>query len=132
MHGVAAKFVPRLLSQEQQRVRCEVADDLLQTSEAIPNHLDTIITGDEAWVYGYDPETKEQSSQWKRPSSPRPTKARQVRSKTKVMLTVFFDCRGILHHEFPSKNLSDKTILSGSFATSPRSSPAQEMEFAGI
>ena len=104
MHRVAAKFVPRLLSQEQQRVRNEVAEDLLQTCEAIPEYLDTIITGDETWVYGYDSETKAQSSQWKHPSSPRPTKARQVRSKTKVMLTVFFDCRGIVHHEFAPEN----------------------------
>ncbi|KAJ4425689.1 hypothetical protein ANN_27885 [Periplaneta americana] len=30
----------------------------------------------------------------------RPKKARQVRSKIKVMLTVFFDVRGIVHHEY--------------------------------
>ena len=51
-------------------------------------------------VSGYDPETKRQSSQWKHPESPRPKKARQVRSKIKVMLTVFFDIRGIVHHEY--------------------------------
>jgi len=44
---------------------------------------------DESWVYGYDPETKAQSSQWKSPESPRPKKARQSRSNVKVMLTVF-------------------------------------------
>ena len=104
MHRVAAKFVPRLLSEEQRCVHKETAEDLLQTCNAIPDYLDTIITGDETWVYGYDPETKAQSSQWKRPSSPRPTKARQVRSKTKVMLTVFFDCKGIVHHEFAPEN----------------------------
>ena len=32
--------------------------------------------------------------------SPRPKKARQVRSNVKVSLTVFFDCRGVVHHEF--------------------------------
>jgi hypothetical protein len=26
----------------------------------------------ESWVYGYDPETTQQFSQWKSPSSPRP------------------------------------------------------------
>jgi hypothetical protein len=26
--------------------------------------------GDERWIYGYDPETKQQSSQWKSPQSP--------------------------------------------------------------
>jgi hypothetical protein len=59
-----------------------------------------MITGDETWVYGYDPETKVQSSQWKHSSSPRPKKAQQVRSKVKVLLTVFFDYRGIVHHSY--------------------------------
>ena len=36
--------------------------------------------GDETWVYGYDPETKQQTSPWKSPNSPRPKKARQVRT----------------------------------------------------
>jgi len=51
-------------------------------------------------VYGYDPETKQQSSQWKSPGSTRPKKARQGRSATKSMLIVFFDIQGIVHLEF--------------------------------
>ncbi|KAJ4426501.1 hypothetical protein ANN_27315 [Periplaneta americana] len=74
--------------------------DLLDTANTDPGFLNTVITGDESWVYGYDPETKRQSSQWKHPESPRPKKARQVRSKIKVMLTVFFDVRGIVNHEY--------------------------------
>jgi len=34
--------------------------------------LGRVITGDETWVYQYDPETKRQSSQWKTANSPRP------------------------------------------------------------
>ena len=29
-----------------------------------------------------------------------PEKARQVRSNMKVVLIVFFDCNGVVHHEF--------------------------------
>jgi hypothetical protein len=57
----------------------------------------TVITGHETWVYGYDPETKVQSSQSKHSSSQRPKKAQRVWSKVKVLLTVFFDYRGIVH-----------------------------------
>ena len=45
--------------------------------------LKNTVTGNESWVYGYDPENKQQSPQWKCPTSPRPKKGRQVRSKTK-------------------------------------------------
>ncbi|KAJ4437644.1 hypothetical protein ANN_17789 [Periplaneta americana] len=100
MNRVAAKFVPKLSSPEQKDLRRDVAQDLLDTANTAPGFLNTVITGDESWVYGYDPETKRQSSQWKHPESPRPKKARQVRSKIKVMLTVFFDVRGIVHHEY--------------------------------
>jgi len=85
MHRVAAKFGPKLLSAKQKELRVEVAQDLLDTTSTGPEFLNTVITGDETWVYGYDPETKAQS-QWKHPESPRPKKARQVRSKIKVML----------------------------------------------
>ncbi|KAJ4434289.1 hypothetical protein ANN_22841 [Periplaneta americana] len=78
----------------------EEVGDLLDTANTDPGFLNTVITGDESWVFGYDPGTKRQSSQWKHPESPRPKKARQVRSKIKVMLTVFFDVRGIVHHEY--------------------------------
>jgi hypothetical protein len=46
--------------------------------------------GDESWIYGYDPETKQQSLRSKIPKSPRAKKARQVRSSTKSMLIIFF------------------------------------------
>ena len=97
---MAAKFVPRLLSREQKEFCPAVAQDLLETANNDPDFLKKVITGDESWVYGYDPETKAQSSQWKSPESPRPKKARQSRSNVKVMLTVFFDHEGVVHHEY--------------------------------
>ena len=71
MHRFAAKFVPRILTadQKQQRVICIEIRQLASDDETF---LSRVITGDESWVYGYDPETKRQSSQWKSPTSPRP------------------------------------------------------------
>jgi hypothetical protein len=65
-----------------------------------PEFMKTVITGDETWVCGCDPETKVQSLQWKHSSSPRPRKAQWVWSKVKVLLTVFFDYCGIVHHSY--------------------------------
>ncbi|PNF35838.1 hypothetical protein B7P43_G09433, partial [Cryptotermes secundus] len=94
MRRVAAKFVPKLLSPEQQHLRLEVAQDVLEFANRDPEFLKTVITGDELWVYGYDPETKVQASQWKHPTSPRPKRARQVRSNVKAILTTFFRLSG--------------------------------------
>ncbi|UYV66392.1 hypothetical protein LAZ67_4001526 [Cordylochernes scorpioides] len=100
MRRVAAKFVPKLFNCDQKQHRMNIANEMLDSVRDDPNLLQRVITGDEAWVYGYDVETKAQSSQWKLPHEPRPKKARQVRSNVKVLLTVFFDCRGVVHHEF--------------------------------
>jgi len=100
MHRVAAKFVPRLLTPEQKEYRVAICQELRHHALDDPTFMSRVINGDESWVYRYDPKTKQQSSQWKSPGSPRPKKARQSCSMTKSMLIVFFDIRGIVHHEF--------------------------------
>ena len=100
VHRVAAKFVPRLLTPEQKEHRVAICKDLRQRAVDDPSFMSRVITGDKSWVYRYDPETEQQSSQWKSPGTPRPKKVRQSRSATKSMLIVFFDIRGIVHHEF--------------------------------
>jgi len=52
----AAKFVLRLLSSEY---RLAVWTEPKEEAENNPNYISTIITGDESWVFGYDPETKQ-------------------------------------------------------------------------
>ena len=76
-----------------------------------PDLLKKVVTDDESWVYGYDIETKPQSSQWKRSEKPRPKKVHQVRSNVKVLFTVFCDCNCVVHHEFlPQGRTSNKAI----------------------
>jgi hypothetical protein len=60
--------------------------------------------GYEILIYGYDPETKQQSSQWKIPQSRRAKKARQVWSSTKSLLIAFFYEKVIVHREFVPPN----------------------------
>jgi len=72
MRRVSAKFVPRLLTDDQKENRVEISQELLANANGNENFLKKIITGDETWVYGYDDETKMQSSQSMGKGSPRP------------------------------------------------------------
>ena len=63
MRCVASKFVPRLPSVDQKQQRLDVCLDHKENSVNNPSFLLNVITGDETWVYAYDPETKTQSSQ---------------------------------------------------------------------
>ena len=89
-------MVSKVLSDEQKERRKEICLGLLQRIENEPDLLNSIITCDETWVFTYDPETKQQSMQWKSTSSPRPKKARMSCLKFKGMLIVFFDIQGIV------------------------------------
>ena len=70
MRGFMGKFVPWLLLPQHKEYRDAVANDLIQIATNEPDFLKKLITGDEWWVYSYDPEMKAQSSQWKLPGSP--------------------------------------------------------------
>jgi len=100
MRRVSEKFVPRLLTDDQKENRIEISQELLANANGNGNFLKNIITGDETWVYGCDVATKMQSSQWMGRGSPPPKEARMSRSKIKVMLVMFCDWKGIVHHEF--------------------------------
>ena len=58
MKRVCAKFVPRLLTENQREQRQTIACDLFERSCEDVQFLKNIATGDESWAYGYDPETK--------------------------------------------------------------------------
>jgi len=58
--------------------------------------LSWLVTMDEAWLYHYDPETKQQSMEWRHSGSPRPKKFWVQKSSGKVLASIFWDQDGIL------------------------------------
>ena len=104
MRQVSAKFVPRVLTVEQKQQHLSISLELRDHAASDSSFLGNVIMWDETWVYGYDPETRVQSSQWKSPSSPRAKKAHQSRTNIKVVMIVFFDLDGIVWAEFVPRN----------------------------
>ncbi|KFD51146.1 hypothetical protein M513_07910, partial [Trichuris suis] len=58
--------------------------------------LRRIVTGDEVWLCHYDPESEQQSRQWKHVNSPRPKRARLEPRLGKILATIFWVAEGIL------------------------------------
>lgn len=100
MKRVAARLVPKELNFLQKQCRMSVAKEMISNADNDPTFMKRIITGDETWVYEFDMPTTQQSSEWREKNEPKPKKPRQSRSKVKVMLIVFVDYRGVVHHEF--------------------------------
>lgn len=97
MNKVSARWVPRLLSVEQKRVRKDISIQCLGLFKKDPkDFMRRFVTMDETWVHHYTPETKQQSMQWKHVGSPTPKKAKTVPSAGKVMASIFWDAKGII------------------------------------
>jgi len=67
MRKVCEKMVPKEFTEEQRQRGVTIRQDLLGRQDDI---LGRVITGDETWVYQYDPETKRRGAQWKNANSP--------------------------------------------------------------
>ncbi|UYV78392.1 hypothetical protein LAZ67_16001165 [Cordylochernes scorpioides] len=107
-----AVFVPKDLTFDQKNARKETASLNLEATTDDPELLKRVITGEETWIYGFDSETTQKASEWRFKNEPRPKKARKAPRKVKVMLTVFFDYQGIIHHKFQQQG---STITADSY-----------------
>ena len=97
MLKICAKFVPRVLREDQKERHCHDSREMVELINSDTAVLDALVTYDESWIYCYDPETKRQSSQWKHAGSPRPKKARQSKSTHKLLMIPFFDSTGMIY-----------------------------------
>ena len=97
LRRLKSRLVPKFLNFFEKERRVKTCEAMLSDYQDVYKQ---IITGDETWVYAYDPETTDQSSEYREKGEPRPKQPRQSRSKIKVMLTVFFDYCGVVHYEF--------------------------------
>ena len=109
MQKICAKFVPRVLREDQKGRRCHDSREMVELINSDHAVLDALVTCDESWIYCYDPEAKRQSFQWKHAGSPRSKKARQSKSTHKLLMIPFFDSTGMIYlHWVPTRQTVNK------------------------
>ena len=99
---VSARWVPRQLSAFDQHRRVEGCTELKESFDREgQDFLDCIITCDKTWVHHFTLESKRASKQWMHADSPPPPKKFQtIASAGKVIASVFWEKRGIIHADF--------------------------------
>ena len=80
--------------------RCALSSEYLKLMQLDWNFFLKRITGDESWIHHYDPESKQQSMQWKYANSPSPRKFKVQASAGKIMCSIFWDAEGMLLIDF--------------------------------
>ena len=102
MDNVCARWVPRLLTQDQKTTRVQMSRSFLDSFDREEDQfLHRIVTMDETWLYLYEPESKQQFIETLRFSTPK--NARTSKSAGKFMFMFFLDAHGlILQHAVPA------------------------------
>jgi len=73
MRKLSAKWVPKCLSASLKYQRCQLSEQILDFFRLDPNDfLSRLVTMEETWLYYCDPETKQQSVEWRHSGSHRP------------------------------------------------------------
>jgi histone-lysine N-methyltransferase SETMAR len=94
----SARWVPKLLSEEQKLERVRTCRDFVAAVQRRSmSMLEDIVTMDETMVCYHTPETKKQPKHWIKKGKPGPIKARVQASRVKQMVMAFFDCRGLIY-----------------------------------
>ena len=117
---LSARWVPRLLTDELKQRRMETCQrniQLVQDSGGADEFLSHLVTSDETWICHFEPETKQQSMVWAPKGSNPPVKAMASAWKKKVMMTAFFDQKGVVTLDFLEGNA---TINSNRYCESLR------------
>ena len=98
---LSARWVPKALGENQLNQRADLSSVILSRIELNESQFfERIVTGDETWIYLYDPESKIQSKEWHPRGSSGPIKFKAERTVSKVMATIFWDSEGVILIDF--------------------------------
>ena len=90
MRKLCAKIVPKNLTIEQKDNRKDLCLHLLERIQSDRNFLKNVITGEETWVFEYDPGIKKQSKEWHTSPSPRLKKSENEQVNNKIHAHLLF------------------------------------------
>lgn len=97
MSKVCATWVPRMLTSILKADRVDITKKLLTFYERdLAEFCERVVTGDKTWLHHWDPESKQESMQWKHSNSPPPKTFRAQSAAGTIMATIFWDCMVVL------------------------------------
>ncbi|KAI6653995.1 histone-lysine N-methyltransferase SETMAR-like [Oopsacas minuta] len=91
-----SRWIPHKLNPEQKQNRVKWCHEMLKKfNNGNSRDVSKIITGDETWIYHYDPETKQKSRRRCENGEGPPTKGRRTQYIKKQMYANFFNTTGM-------------------------------------
>ena len=95
LRKICARWVPHLLTDEQKQSRVRLAWRVTEKYDKFdPRHLEEIATGDETWIYHFQPDSKAKNKVWVSSEGDRPVIPCRCKTSNSMLYTIFFDSKG--------------------------------------
>ena len=95
LRKICARWVPHLLTDEQKQSRVRLASQVIEKYDKCdPHHLEDIVTGDETWIYHFQPDSKAKNKVWVSSEGDRPVIVRRCKTSNSLLYAIFFDSKG--------------------------------------
>ena len=95
LRKICARWVPHLLTDKQKQSRVRPASQVIEKYDKCdPRRLKEIVTGDETWIYHFQPDSKAKNKVWVSSEGDRPVIARRCKTSNRMLYAIFFDSKG--------------------------------------
>ena len=95
LHKICVCWVPHLLTDKQKQSWVRLASQVIEKYDKCdPSHLEGIVTGDETWIYHFQPNSKAKNKVWVSSEGDRPVIARCCKTSNRMLYAIFFDSKG--------------------------------------
>ena len=91
----SARWVPHLLTDEQKQSRVRLPLQVIEKYDKCdPRCLEEIVTGNESWIYHFQPDSKAKNKVWVSSEGYRPVIACRCKTSNHMLYAIFFDSKG--------------------------------------
>ena len=95
LRKICARRVPHLLTDEQKQSRVRLESQVIEKYDKCdPRRLEEVVTGDETWIYHFQPDSKAKAKVWVSSEGDRPVIARRCKTSNCMLYAIFFDSKG--------------------------------------
>ena len=95
LRKICTRWVPHLLTDEQKQIRVRLASQFIEKYDKCdPRRLEEIVTGDETWIYHFQPDSKAKKKVWVSSEGDRPVIACHCKISNRMLYAIFLDSKG--------------------------------------
>ena len=95
LRKICVRWVPHLLTDKQKHSRVRLASQVIEKYDKCDScHLEEIVTGDETWIYHFQPDSKAENKVCISSEGDKPVIVHRCKTSNHMLYAIFFDLKG--------------------------------------